>query len=227
VVLEVLSDGEVEPLILSGHGEALASAGNGLNLLRRTNTRVDEKAGSGESTGGKDDGTVGLEVDDLAGRRTGLDLNTGDSLALSNDTKDLGVELELEVAVGLGKREVVTDGTSAETVVGHQRRVSEDRLLLARLLDGINLGEAVAREELREDVPSALVNSLAVLGRAGGTGGALIELVSRALNILPLPASRPLVVKVSRLRADKHHGVDDTGTTENATSHAGSISAVG
>ncbi|KAI6754516.1 hypothetical protein HG530_012268 [Fusarium avenaceum] len=211
VVLQVLSDGEVEPLVLGGHSEALATAGNSLDLLRGADTRVDEKTGSGESASSEDDSTVGLQVDDLAGRRTRLDFDTGDGLAITDDTHDLGVELELEVGVGLSKGE---------------RRVGEDSLLLARLLNGVNLSEAKAREPFAEDVPSTLVNSLHVLGRVQGTRCALVKLVSGGLDILPLPASGPLVVEISGLGSNEHLGVDNSATTKNATGHAGRFSAV-
>ena len=46
-----------------------------------------------------------------------MDLNAGDSLAITDDAENLGVELKLEVGALLSKGKVITNGTSTETIV--------------------------------------------------------------------------------------------------------------
>ncbi|KAI6774205.1 hypothetical protein HG531_001054 [Fusarium graminearum] len=200
--------GEVDPLVLRGHGKALATAGNSLDLLGRANTRVDEKSGSGESTSSEDNSTTGLDLDDLAGSRTRLDLNTGNLLTLAHNSHNLAFKHELEVGVGLSNREVITDGASTLAVGDHHRRMSKHGLLLVGLSDGVDLAEAVSREELAQDIVGSLVNQFTVFCRAKGTGSfTAVEPPNRHPAMLAVSVQYS---EVSTLLVVKWYAIDGT-----------------
>lgn len=83
-------------------------------------------------------------------------------------------------------------------------------MLLVRLFDCIDRRPAIASEELGHDVIYALIVVLAVHGRVDSARVSLVQLVSRAGDIAPFPASGPLVIKIAFLGTDKVQGVDGT-----------------
>jgi hypothetical protein len=113
----MLSNGEVDPVILGGQGDAGGAVGDGRDLIRGADSTVDEDSRRRKGTGGEDHGTVGLEVDDLTGGRSSLDFDAGDGAAISDNAENLGVELKLEVGKSLSEGEIVTDRTSTQTIV--------------------------------------------------------------------------------------------------------------
>lgn len=224
VVLDVLANGQLDPVRLSGQGDRDGAALDSLDLCLDTNTRIDQHAGRRQGTTGQNNATAGLEIDNLAAAVLEFDLDTSGGGVGAHDTDELGVERHLEVGLGLGEREVVLDRAGTQTILDQPGRVGEDGLLVVGRGQGVGLREAVVAEEVRHDGPGTLIDT----GTVGEdvTRGALVEGVSRGGDIIPLPACGPLVVKVVCGRLDEHHGVDGTGSTQQATSHTGSVETV-
>lgn len=224
VVHQVLADRQVDPLRLVGESDRHAAALDGLDLGRGADARVDEHAGAGEGTTGQDDLAVGVEVDELAVAAGQLDLDTGGGGVAADDADELGVQGQLEVGLGLGQGEVVTDGTATETILDQPGRVGVDGILVVGRVQGVGLGESIVAEEAGHDGEGLLV----VAGAVGEdvTGGALVEGLGRGRDVGPLPARGPLVVKVVLGRLDEHHGVDHGATTQQAAGHTADIRAV-
>lgn len=224
VVHQVLADGQLDPVSLLGQGDLDGAALNSLDLRLGADTRVDQHAGGGQSTTGQDDLAAGGEVDDLAVAVGQLDLDTGGSGALADNTDELGVQGQLEVVLGLGEGKVRADGAATETVLNQPRRVGEDLLLVIGVLESVGVRPALLLEEAGHDSEGVHVDTGAVLEDV--TRGALVERVSGSGDVRPLPSRGPLVVEVVSRGLNEHQSVDHGGTTEDAAGHGSGVETV-
>jgi hypothetical protein len=103
-------------LVLRRELDVGLAASNNVDLLLGSNAGVEKDARSRKSTSGEDEAAARLEVDDLAGRCTRLDLHTGDLGAVPDSADNLGVHLQGEVGQSLGSRHDVTKGTTTEAI---------------------------------------------------------------------------------------------------------------
>lgn len=116
VVLEVLADGEVDPLLLGRQLDVGGAGGDDFDLLGGADAGVEEDARGGVGAGGEDERSTLAELNDLAGSTVVLDLDAGDEAAVADGAEDHGVEFEGEVGEGFGVREDRADGAVAQTV---------------------------------------------------------------------------------------------------------------
>lgn len=116
VVLQMLADGEIDPVSAGRELDTGGTVGDSLDLCLRTDTTVEENSGGGESTRGQDDRTTRLQVDDLTSAAAVVDLDTSNGFAVAHNANNLGLQGEGEVRHLLSEREVIPNRASAETV---------------------------------------------------------------------------------------------------------------
>lgn len=145
--------------------------------------------------------------------------------ASADETAGRRLQTQGEVVLVLDQRKAGAHGTSSDAIRYRPGRVTEHLVLLIGLLVLINrLPPETAQKRTQHGV-HALVISAAVSRREQTSRISLIEAGSCTPDILPLPAGRPLVVKVCFLWVNQGHRVDDGAATQNTSSHAGCICA--
>jgi len=97
MILEILSDREVDPVSFIRKSDTCRSGLDGGELVGGTNTAVVQNTWAGHGSGCEDDISTGLQVDNLTGSSRGLDFDTSGSRARTNNTDHLGVKSQFEV----------------------------------------------------------------------------------------------------------------------------------
>lgn len=123
------------------------------------------------------------------------------------------------------ERQVSAKRTGTELVLNVPGWVAVDLVLGVGLFDHVDRRETESAKHLRERVVELLRVTLAISGRESGASVAAVEAFRGGLDIGPLPANRPFIVKVVVRGVDEDHEVDRGTTTQDASSSGGSILA--
>lgn len=225
VVQETLADRQIDPLVTRRNVDTALDSG--LDLSSSSDTTVPQDARAGEGTGSEDDATVGLDGNDLGRVDTsvGLELDTSDLATVTDDADDLRFSAKLEVGALSSKRQVSAKRSGAELVLNVPGRVTVDLVLRVGLLDHVDGREPESAEHLRERVVKTLRVTLAIRGWESGASVAAVEALRSSLDVAPLPANGPFVVKVVVGRVDEDHVVDRGTSTQHASGSGGSVVA--
>jgi len=225
VVQETLTDGQVDPLVT--RRDVNAALGRGLDLSSSADSTVPQDARAGKGTSSENDATVRLDGNDLGRVHTsvGLELNASDLGTVTHNAKDLRLSAKLEVRTLRCERQVCAERTGTELVLNVPGRVAVDLVLCVGLFDHVDRRETKSAEDLRERVVETLGVTLAIGGWESGASVAAVETLRGRLDIGPLPANGPFVVKVVIRGVDEDHVVNRGTTAQNASSSGGSVLA--
>ncbi|GJD03487.1 hypothetical protein ColKHC_12312 [Colletotrichum higginsianum] len=226
VVLEVVADGEVDPVGLVRERDA-GGRGAGLDDLEgvgAADARVPEEARRRHGAGGEHDLAALVDLDDLPAAVGGLDEDAGDLAAGADDLDDLGLELEGEVGQLLGEGHVGAGGAGAEVVLDGPRGAREDGVLLVGGLDRVDLGPALAGQEAGQRPVGEVVVVLAVVRGLRGARVALVQARGGVGDVGPAPARGPALPVVLG-RVDEVEAVDRAGAPEQAAGGRGRVAA--
>ena len=116
MISQTLTDGKINPLRDRREFNLGRARFNNANLVLGSDGRVEQNAWCRVRARREDDGTTLAQLDDLTRTIVILDFDASNDGSLANDTKDLGVKLEVEVVKSLCIREDITDGTTTEAI---------------------------------------------------------------------------------------------------------------
>ena len=133
MVLEVVTNGKVDPFAGRGKSDTGAATLHRLELLGRTDARVEQNPGRGQGSGSENHFSTSADVDDLNAPVFLLDLDASDAATTAHHATDLGVEAKAEVVEALHVREVRTHRTGTNTIGHRPRRVAVRHVLLVGL----------------------------------------------------------------------------------------------
>ena len=136
MILKVLAHREVDPLLrVDESGTVRAGVDNG-ELVSWANTATEENPRAAKGTGRQNDAARGSDIDNTRITTIGIgrNLDTSDVTVRANDTPDISVQNELEVAPGAGSDQVCGHRAITLAIPEHERWVSEDLALLVVLL---------------------------------------------------------------------------------------------
>lgn len=204
MVNQVLTNGELEPLLLGDHG--LAIQGRPLDngeLVAGADTAPEQNLGGTESTSGENDaaGVSNLDGARAAGGAVALELDAGDAVTVADETPGRRVGPEGEVGVAASSDEVGGEGTATLTIREHESGVTEGVVLLVRVgVGGVETLPAGVGKTVGENIEALILVEVAIHRRVGGTRDAGEDAVGSGLHIRRLPALWEVVIPIEGMR---------------------------